>query len=143
MKHELTTFYPLTEGELAAFEEKRKRPHGAPKGAVIALSVIAVVGLGVIIPNLSRRGGGTETSSPAAESTTVVTTTAATTTTTAIPTTTTTAAPTTTTTAAPTDEAASAEIVDSGSCGENLTWSLDNNGTLTISGEGEMGDFTV
>ena len=26
----------------------------------------------------------------------------------------------------------------SGTCGENVTWSLDNNGTLTISGTGEM-----
>lgn len=31
----------------------------------------------------------------------------------------------------------------SGSCGENLTWTLDENGTLTISGTGEMYDFDV
>ncbi len=29
----------------------------------------------------------------------------------------------------------------SGSCGENLTWSLSNSGTLTISGTGSMADF--
>lgn len=31
-----------------------------------------------------------------------------------------------------------AEIVDSGACGDNLTWTLDSEGTLTISGTGEM-----
>ena len=31
-----------------------------------------------------------------------------------------------------------AEIVDSGTCGENLTWTLDDAGTLTISGTGAM-----
>ena len=34
-----------------------------------------------------------------------------------------------------------AEIVDSGECGDNLTWTLDDEGTLTISGTGEMYDF--
>ncbi len=29
----------------------------------------------------------------------------------------------------------------SGTCGENLTWTLDENGTLTISGEGDMEDY--
>lgn len=29
----------------------------------------------------------------------------------------------------------------SGTCGENLTWTLDDNGTLTISGEGEMNRY--
>jgi len=29
----------------------------------------------------------------------------------------------------------------SGACGENLTWTLDNNGTLTISGTGAMNDY--
>ena len=29
----------------------------------------------------------------------------------------------------------------SGSCGDNLTWTLDENGTLTISGTGEMDDY--
>ena len=41
---------------------------------------------------------------------------------------------------------ASAEIQlgDSGSCGENITWELDNEGTLTISGSGDMKfDFGV
>jgi len=30
---------------------------------------------------------------------------------------------------------------DSGTCGDSLTWTLDNEGTLTISGSGEMKDF--
>lgn len=29
----------------------------------------------------------------------------------------------------------------SGTCGDNLTWTLDDNGLLTISGAGEMTDF--
>ena len=29
----------------------------------------------------------------------------------------------------------------SGTCGDNLTWTLDSNGTLTISGKGEMDDY--
>lgn len=37
---------------------------------------------------------------------------------------------------------ASAEVVDSGTCGENLTWTLDG-GTLTISGTGEMYDYNL
>ena len=32
-------------------------------------------------------------------------------------------------------------IVKSGKCGENLTWTLDRNGLLTISGTGEMTDY--
>ena len=36
-----------------------------------------------------------------------------------------------------------AEIVDSGTCGENLTWTLDSEGKLTISGTGEMEDYNV
>lgn len=32
-------------------------------------------------------------------------------------------------------------IIDSGICGDNLTWVLDSNGTLTISGEGEMENY--
>ena len=28
--------------------------------------------------------------------------------------------------------------IASGSCGENITWSLDNEGTLTITGSGDM-----
>ena len=36
--------------------------------------------------------------------------------------------------------ALAAETVSSGSCGSNLTWELDSDGTLTISGTGEM-DF--
>ena len=34
-----------------------------------------------------------------------------------------------------------AEIVSSGTCGDNLTWTLDREGTLTISGEGRMSDY--
>ena len=37
--------------------------------------------------------------------------------------------------------ASAADIVESGECGaegSNLTWTLDSEGTLTISGEGEM-----
>ena len=37
--------------------------------------------------------------------------------------------------------AAESTIVDSGTCGENLTWTLDGAGTLTISGTGEMEDY--
>ena len=33
------------------------------------------------------------------------------------------------------------DIVDSGQCGENLTWTLDKKGLLTISGTGEMKDW--
>lgn len=28
-----------------------------------------------------------------------------------------------------------------GTCGKNLTWTLDDNGTLTISGTGDMKDY--
>ena len=31
-----------------------------------------------------------------------------------------------------------ASAATSGTCGDNLTWTLDNNGTLTISGTGKM-----
>ena len=34
-----------------------------------------------------------------------------------------------------------ADIVDSGTCGSNLTWILDSEGTLTVSGEGSMYDY--
>ena len=37
----------------------------------------------------------------------------------------------------------SAAVVSSGDCGENLTWTLDENGTLTISGTGPMEDFRL
>lgn len=33
--------------------------------------------------------------------------------------------------------------VDSGTCGENVTWTLDDTGTLTISGTGEMEDYSA
>jgi hypothetical protein len=36
---------------------------------------------------------------------------------------------------------ATAEIVDSGTCGDNLTWTLDDSGTLTISGTGDMTNY--
>ena len=35
-----------------------------------------------------------------------------------------------------------AKAAESGTCGENLTWSLDN-GTLTISGTGKMTDYII
>ena len=41
--------------------------------------------------------------------------------------------------------AAEPTIVDSGNCGangDNITWTLDDAGTLTISGEGEMAEYT-
>lgn len=34
------------------------------------------------------------------------------------------------------------EVVASGTCGENLTWTLNKSGLLTISGQGEMYDYT-
>lgn len=37
--------------------------------------------------------------------------------------------------------ASAAEIVDSGTCGDNLTWTLDDSGTLTISGSGMMNSY--
>jgi len=36
---------------------------------------------------------------------------------------------------------AQADVVDSGTCGDNLTWSLTDDGTLTISGTGAMYDW--
>ena len=38
-------------------------------------------------------------------------------------------------------EAKAAEIVDSGQCGDTLTWQFDSDGTMTISGTGAMEDF--
>ncbi|MBQ6570201.1 MAG: leucine-rich repeat protein [Clostridia bacterium] len=35
-----------------------------------------------------------------------------------------------------------AHAASSGTCGDGLTWTLDNNGTLTISGSGDMPDWT-
>jgi len=35
-----------------------------------------------------------------------------------------------------------APVVASGTCGENLTWTLDETGLLTISGEGNMADYS-
>ena len=40
------------------------------------------------------------------------------------------------------DEIVGASVVNSGTCGDNLTWTLDSEGTLTISGTGEMEDYT-
>lgn len=40
-----------------------------------------------------------------------------------------------------TDISTNNEIIKSGQCGDNLTWSLDKNMTLTISGTGAMYDF--
>lgn len=42
---------------------------------------------------------------------------------------------------APTAEAAT--IVDSGICGDNITWTLDDEGTLTISGTGPMENWSL
>ena len=39
------------------------------------------------------------------------------------------------------DITASATIVESGTCGDNLTWTLDDEGTLTISGTGDMFNY--
>ena len=36
-----------------------------------------------------------------------------------------------------------AETVDSGTCGDNVTWSLSDDGTLTISGKGCVSDYTA
>ena len=36
---------------------------------------------------------------------------------------------------------ANAATEASGTCGDNLTWVLDDAGTLTISGSGEMDDY--
>ena len=38
--------------------------------------------------------------------------------------------------------AVKAEAASSGTCGDNLTWVLDDSGTLTISGTGDMNDYT-
>ena len=35
-----------------------------------------------------------------------------------------------------------ADVVAEGTCGENLTWTLDSEGTLTISGTGAMTDYS-
>ena len=32
-------------------------------------------------------------------------------------------------------------VADSGKCGDNLKWELDTNGTITISGTGEMSEY--
>ena len=37
--------------------------------------------------------------------------------------------------------ASAADIVDSGTCGENVTWTLDSDGVLNISGTGAMDDW--
>ncbi len=39
-------------------------------------------------------------------------------------------------------EGAPKKIVESGTCGENLTWTIDDEGTLTISGMGKMDDYS-
>lgn len=41
----------------------------------------------------------------------------------------------------PTMSVGAAEVVDRGTCGDNLTWTLDDEGTLTISGTGAMTDY--
>ena len=42
----------------------------------------------------------------------------------------------------PTEPTEPSEVVASGTCGENLTWTLDGNGTLTISGTGPMDNYS-
>ena len=37
--------------------------------------------------------------------------------------------------------ALAADIVDSGTCGAEVTWTLDSEGVLTISGSGDMYDY--
>ncbi|MCC8129575.1 MAG: hypothetical protein LIO51_06535 [Clostridiales bacterium] len=39
------------------------------------------------------------------------------------------------------EDIATVSTVDSGTCGDNLTWKLNDSGTLTISGTGEMWDW--
>ena len=39
--------------------------------------------------------------------------------------------------------ASAADVIASGTCGYNLTWTLDDEGTLTISGTGEMYNFNT
>ena len=39
-------------------------------------------------------------------------------------------------------EAAASTVIESGSCGDNLTWTLTNDGALTISGTGAMDDYS-
>ena len=41
------------------------------------------------------------------------------------------------------DAEITASAVASGTCGDNLTWTLDDQGTLTISGTGAMWDFSI
>ena len=36
-----------------------------------------------------------------------------------------------------------ATTVDSGTCGDAVTWTIDSNGTLTISGSGDMENFAI
>ena len=45
-------------------------------------------------------------------------------------------------TALPVQALAAASVIDSGTCGENLTWTLNGDGTLTVHGEGAMDSFT-
>ena len=42
----------------------------------------------------------------------------------------------------PTEPTEPSEVVASGTCGKNLTWALDKNGDLTISGAGAMYDYS-
>jgi hypothetical protein len=39
--------------------------------------------------------------------------------------------------------ASAEEIIASGTCGDNLTWMLDSEGLLTISGSGEMKSYLI
>ena len=42
----------------------------------------------------------------------------------------------------PVTKVQAAEIVESGTCGDNLTWTLDDEGTLVISGTGKIPDYS-
>ena len=42
----------------------------------------------------------------------------------------------------PTEPTEPSEVIASGTCGKNLTWALDKNGDLTISGAGAMNDYS-
>ena len=39
--------------------------------------------------------------------------------------------------------ASESDVISSGTCGDNLTWTLDNEGLLTISGTGDMYAFSM
>ena len=42
-----------------------------------------------------------------------------------------------------TKKTAAESVIATGECGENLTWTLDGSGTLTIDGTGDMEDYSI